>query len=326
MKALALFSGGLDSSLAIKLLTIQGIEVIALNFVSYFFGGKNERAELSAKELGVKLEYIDFKEVHKEMLSNPPSGYGKNMNPCIDCHALMIKTAYNMLKKYDADFIITGEVLGQRPMSQNKNALRRVEKLSGAEGYVLRPLSAKLMEETIPEKMGWVDREKLLNLNGRGRTAQMEWAEKFGIKEYPSPGGGCILTEPNYSKRLIILKNDEQFEKSYLFDLIKGCRMYRLEKGKYIFVGRDEESNANIEKYKEKADIFIKGSTIPGPYIIGIGNFYEEEKDIIKQLFARYSKTKGKVETEMNYNNDIILQDKINEELIENIMKENQIK
>ncbi len=202
MKALALFSGGLDSTLAIKLIKDQGVEVIALNFVSYFFGGKNERADKAAKDLGVQIEYIDFKEIHKEIVKNPPNGYGKNMNPCIDCHALMIKTAGELLKKYDASFIITGEVLGQRPMSQNSQALKRVEKISGMEGYLVRPLCAKLLPETIPEKNGWIDREKLQNLNGRGWTRQMELAAELGVVEYPSPEGGCLLTAPGYSRRL----------------------------------------------------------------------------------------------------------------------------
>jgi len=326
LRALALFSGGLDSSMAVKVVSMQGIEVIALNFVSYFFGGKNPKAEAAARELNIKLEYIDFKEDHKDMLEDPPSGYGKNMNPCIDCHAMMIKYAKALLEKYNAKFIITGEVLGQRPMSQNKNALRRVEKLSGALGYVVRPLSAKLLEETIPEKQGWINRENLLDIQGRSRKRQLELAKDMGVTEFPSPGGGCLLTEPNYSNRLKVLKEDEQFQNSYLFEIIKHGRFYRFDKGKYLLVGRDEEANEGIQAYKKYGTVFIKGSNVPGPVMLGVGTFDEEEKNILKQLFARYSKNKGKVETEMYMNDEIVKSDIIDEELIKQVVDKYQIK
>jgi len=325
LKALALFSGGLDSSLAVKVIKEQGIEVIGLNFVSYFFGGENERSEKAAKELGIQLEYIDFKERHRLMMLNPVCGYGKNMNPCIDCHGLMIKIAYENLEKYGANFIITGEVLGQRPMSQNRIALKRVDKLSGTTGYVVRPLSGQLMEETIPEKMGWISREKLLNFNGRNRTPQIELAKKYNLVHYPSPGGGCLLTEPNYSKRLKIIKDDNNFHKDYLFYLAKNTRMYKLNTGKYIFVGRDEESNQELSKYKEYGSIYITTHKVPGPYIIGIGDFEENDITFAKELFSRYSKIKGECEIEMNYNGEVIKIGIIDKNKLENMMKELQI-
>lgn len=325
MKALALFSGGLDSTLAIKLIKDQGVEVIALNFVSYFFGGKNERADKAAKDLGVQIEYIDFKEIHKEIVKNPPSGYGKNMNPCIDCHALMIKTAGELLKKYDASFIITGEVLGQRPMSQNSQALKRVEKISGMEGYLVRPLCAKLLPETIPEKNGWIDREKMQNLNGRGRTRQMELAEELGVVEYPSPGGGCLLTDPGYSKRLKILKNDEQFENIEMFNLIKTGRFYRIDKNKYLIVARDEMHNEKLPEYFEKASFYISSGKTAGPTILAIGNFNSDEVYTVKELFARYSKTKGEQETFLRFNGVEESIGKIDKEKIEKFMKYYQI-
>ena len=201
-RALALFSGGLDSALAIKVIKDQGIDVIALNFVSHFFGGKNEKAEKMAEQLGIKVEYVHFEKRHTEVVKNPVYGRGKNMNPCIDCHSLMFKVAGELLEKYDADFVISGEVLGQRPMSQNRQALNIVKKESGFSNKILRPLCAKNIEPTEMELNGLVDREKLLDISGRSRKTQMELAEKWGITEYPSPAGGCKLTEPNYALRL----------------------------------------------------------------------------------------------------------------------------
>jgi len=325
MRALALFSGGLDSSLAIKMVKNQGIEVIALNFVSYFFGGKNERADKAAKDLGVQIEYIDFKEIHKEIVLNPPSGYGKNMNPCIDCHALMIKVAGSLMEKYGASFIITGEVLGQRPMSQNSQALKRVEKLSGLEGYLVRPLSAKIMPVTIPEEKGWLDRSKLGDLNGRGRIRQMELAEKMGVIDYPSPGGGCLLTDPGYSKRLKILKQDGMFEKIELFDLIKTGRFYRIESGKYLIVARDEGHNKKLPEYFEKSSFNISSGKTAGPTIVGIGEFSEEDIYTAKELFARYSKTKGNGKTYLKYNGKEESIEEIDHEKIEKFLKKYQI-
>lgn len=325
MRALALFSGGLDSSLAIKMVKNQGIEVIALNFVSYFFGGKNERADKAAKDLGVQIEYIDFKEIHKEIVLNPPSGYGKNMNPCIDCHALMIKVAGSLMEKYGASFIITGEVLGQRPMSQNSQALKRVEKMSGMEGYLVRPLSAKIMPVTIPEEKGWLDRSKLGDLNGRGRTRQMELAENMGVIDYPSPGGGCLLTDPGYSKRLKLLKQDGMFEKIEMFDLIKTGRFYRIESGKYLIVARDEGHNQKLPEYFDKSSFNISSGKTAGPTIIGIGEFSEEDINTAKELFARYSKTKGNGETCLRYNGEEESIGEIDHEKIEEFMKEYQI-
>ncbi len=326
MRALALFSGGLDSCLAIKIIQEQGIEVIALNFDSYFFGGSNEKADKMAKQLGVKLEYIDFRERHREIVENPPSGYGKNMNPCIDCHALMLRMAGELMEKYQADFIITGEVLGQRPMSQNANSLRRVGNISGMKGLVIRPLSAKLMDESELEKKGLVDREKLLDIQGRGRGRQLELVKKYNIVGFESPGGGCLLTEPNYSKKLKLLKEDGNFKKEFLFELLKAGRFYRLDKGKYIIIGRNLEENEKLEKYEEKCDLVIVGNTTPGPKIIGIGDFDLENLDFAKNLFARYSKTKGEEKSYIYINGEACEVEKINREELENEMERYLIK
>jgi len=296
MRALALFSGGLDSALAIKVVKEQGIEVIALNFVSHFFGGHDERAERMAGDLGVQLEYVDFKKIHTEIVKDPANGRGKNMNPCIDCHSLMFEVAGELLKRYDADFLISGEVLGQRPMSQNKQALERVKKVSGLAELIVRPLSAKLLPPSKPELEGWIDREQLLDFSGRSRKPQMALAEKLGLKEYPSPGGGCMLTEPNYSNRLKVLEDDGLLEQEYseLFYLIRGGRFFRLEEKKYLFVGRTKDDNHRISEHKDFGSLYIAGAGTPGPAIVGYGNFTEEEKHFAIELFSRYSKVKGK--------------------------------
>jgi tRNA-specific 2-thiouridylase len=295
MKALALFSGGLDSALAIKVIKDQGIDVIALNFVSHFFGGKNEKAENMAKQLGVQLEYVEFSKRHTEIVKNPSQGRGKNMNPCIDCHALMFQIAGELLEEYGADFIISGEVLGQRPMSQNAQALEKVKAISGLEELIVRPLSGKLLPPSKPEKEGWIDREKLLDINGRSRKRQMELMDAYGLVDYPSPGGGCLLTDPGYSQRLRILEQDGLLEEenSYLFHLIKTGRFFRFEKGKYLIVGREKEDNQKIDTYRDRGSLYIRGTDVPGPHILGYGDLTLSQVEFAKNLFSRYSKTKG---------------------------------
>jgi len=304
IKALALFSGGLDSALAIKVVQEQGIEVIALNFVSHFFGGKNEKAESMAKQLGIRLEYIDFKKRHTLVVEDPVYGRGKNMNPCIDCHSLMFKIAGELLEEYGASFVISGEVLGQRPMSQNSQALEKVKKLSGMEDLVLRPLSAKLLPPSKAEVMGWVDREKLLDINGRSRQRQMELMDFYGLVEYPSPGGGCLLTDPGYSSRLKVLEDDGLLkeEHAWLFKLIKEARFFRFSKARYLFVGRNKESNDKIDEFRKEKNLnfYIHSSEVPGPHIIANTNLTDEEIDFAKKLFSRYSKVKGNEKVILN--------------------------
>ncbi|MGL5054828.1 MAG: tRNA (5-methylaminomethyl-2-thiouridylate)-methyltransferase [Fusobacteriaceae bacterium] len=296
VRALALFSGGLDSSLAIKVVLEQGIEVIALNFVSHFFGGYNEKAENMAKQLGVKLEYIEFQKRHMEVVKNPVFGHGKNMNPCIDCHSLMFKIAGELLEKYDAQFIISGEVLGQRPMSQNAQALEKVKKLSEVGDLVVRPLSAKCLPISKPEQDGLIDREKLLDIQGRGRGYQMELMDKYGLVDYPSPGGGCLLTDIDYSNKLKAYREDGLLddEHSILFHLTKLARVFRFGPKKYVFVGRDNDANHKMMEYKEQVNHMIRAFDVPGPIILLVGDFTEEEKSLARDFYSRYSKVKGK--------------------------------
>ena len=327
VKALSLFSGGLDSALAIKLIKDQGVEVIALNFVSYFFGGKDEKAEKMAEQLGVQLEYVDFSEKHIEMMKNPVYGRGKNMNPCIDCHALMFKFAGELLEKYDADFLISGEVLGQRPMSQNYQALEKVKGLTNLEELIVRPLSAKLLPPSKPEIDGLIDREKLLDIEGRGRKRQIQLAKDMGLVDYPSPAGGCLLTDPGYSKRLRIIEQDGFLEDEYkdIFELLKKGRFFRFEKGKYLFVGRTKEDNEVILKHKHIGSMFIRGKGVGGPCIVGYGELSQEEIEFAKNLFSRYCKFKGEQPIEIFLNEEVFPVDIVNKEELEENIKKYQI-
>lgn len=308
MKALALFSGGLDSALAIKLIKDQGIDVIALNFVSHFFGGKNEKAERMAEQLGVKLEYVDFSRAHTEMMKKPVHGRGKNMNPCIDCHALMFRIAGNLLEEYGASFIISGEVLGQRPMSQNYQALEKVKGMAvGLEDLIVRPLCAKHLTPSLPEREGWIDREKLLDIQGRSRKTQMDLMDQYGIVDYPSPGGGCLLTDPAYSTRLKMIEEDGFLEDEYspLFHLLKTARFFRFGKGRYLFAGREKSDNDKIDENREIGTLYIKGKDVPGPHILGYGELSPEEIQFAKEIFSRYSKVKGKEKINLIVNGEI---------------------
>jgi hypothetical protein len=262
VKALVLLSGGLDSILAVKLLLEQGIMVEAINFRTNFCGPSKARP--SAQALGVPLREENIREEFLEVLKKPKHGYGAGMNPCIDCHALMLKKAGQIMKKEGFDFVATGEVLGERPMSQHKKALAIVEKEAGLEGYLLRPLSAKLLEPTIAEKKGFVDREKLISISGRNRKPQMELAKKFGIKKYPTPAGGCALTQEGFAGRLKELMEQKPDFNSEDVDLIKIGRHFYID-GVQIILGRSEQENQILESARKKDDILISPENFAGP-------------------------------------------------------------
>lgn len=295
MKAVSLFSGGLDSQLAVALIQRQNIEVIAVNFVTPFFGLKESTVK-AAENLGIELLTVDLgKEYIDKVLKNPKYGYGKNMNPCIDCHAFMFKKAGDMMGKLGASFIISGEVLGQRPMSQNKTALHIVEKLSGYQGYIVRPLSAKLLPPTIPEEQGWIKREELEDISGRSRSRQTELAEKFGIKEYPSPAGGCLLTEANFARRLKkLLEFKPEAEPEEMSILRVGRHFYIGDN--LLVVGRNKAENEILEKIALPSDKFIKVTDRPGPLAVfrSFNNCYHDENiKYAASILARYSDAKN---------------------------------
>lgn len=239
-------SGGLDSQLAIKILQLAGAEVEAVSFVTPFFD--NTKAIKAAEALGVKLHVIDFTDDEITLLHNPPHGFGGAMNPCIDCHALMIKRAGELMTRLGYDFVATGEVRGQRPMSQNAQALVTVEKSSGLVGRLVRPLSAKLLEPTIPEQEGKLERDKLLDISGRARDRQIALAAKLGIVDYPSPAGGCKLTEEAFGRKLKDLMEHEGLDDRTLVELLLVGRRFRLPDGSSVILGRDGRENAHLNR------------------------------------------------------------------------------
>jgi len=266
VKALILFSGGLDSLLGVKILQAQSIEVVGVCFRSSFFSA--DKAREAARNLGIELKIVDISSEILELVKNPPNGYGRHLNPCIDCHSLMIKKAAKILKKERYDFIATGEVLGQRPFSQNKDAIESISRLSGTE--VLRPLSAKLLRETEIEKKRLVNRGRLLNIRGRRRERQIELAKKYKLKEIPSPSGGCLLTDPGFSNRL--MKMLDYWPDCNLNDieLLKNGRVFWLPlkdvNNKIIIViGRYLSDNENLEKLAINSDIMLKLKEVTGP-------------------------------------------------------------
>ncbi|NEZ47408.1 DUF814 domain-containing protein [Clostridium niameyense] len=290
VRALAMISGGLDSILAAKLIKDQGIEVIGICFKSYFF---NENSAIKmTKQIGIPLKVIDFSKEHLQMLKNPKHGYGKNMNPCIDCHAMMMNYSGKLLEEFDADFIITGEVLNQRPMSQNKSALDIVKKESGFKDKILRPLCAKNLKPTSIELEGLVDREKLLNISGRSRKIQMELAEKWDIKDYPSSAGGCKLTEPNYSKRLRDLLSHRENEDPREIELLKYGRHFRVSDNAKIISTRTKEECDDIKGLLRHDDYIFLAKDYKGSMVIIVGDPGMEDIEAAAKITARYSKGK----------------------------------
>lgn len=289
-RALAMISGGLDSILAAKLIKDQGIEVIGVCFKSYFFGPEN--AIKMTKQIDIPLEVVDFSEEHFNLVKNPKHGYGKNINPCIDCHAMMLNYTGKLLDKYKADFIITGEVLNQRPMSQNRMSLDIVKKESGFSDKILRPLCAKNLNPTKMELDGLVDREKLMNISGRSRKVQMELAEKWEIKDYPSPAGGCKLTEPNYSKRLKELLDHNNIPDERDLELLRFGRHFRISQNAKIISTRTGEEGKEIKNHLSAKDIICLADKYKGSMVIIIGEPTEEDIEFAAKVTARYCKGK----------------------------------
>ncbi len=286
--ALGLISGGLDSMLSAELLRRQGIEVTGIIFQTPFFG--STRGVAAAQQLGIAYRVEDITSDHLAMVKAPDHGYGKNMNPCIDCHAMMFEKAGGLMRELEARFLFSGEILGQRPMSQNIKALKIVEEASGYGGLILRPLSAKLLPETEPEKNGWVDRNQLLDIQGRSRKRQMQMAQDWGLKEFPTPGGGCLLTDPGFSVRLAELFDANPSAGPMDVEKLKLGRHFRLPGGSKIVVGRHHQDNEDLQLLIREADIVMKQSDAPGPLTVLDGNASEADILLAAALTARYTK------------------------------------
>ena len=286
---LGLCSGGLDSILSGLVLQEQGLHVEWITFETPFFSA--EKARKASVITGIPLTIKNITTPYIRMLKAPNCGYGKHMNPCLDCHALMFRMAGEVMKAKGFDFLFSGEVLGQRPMSQTRPSLRYVEKHSGYDGYILRPLSAKRLEKTIPEKEGRVEREALLGISGRSRKAQIQLAQHFHLTDYPAPAGGCLLTDKGYANRLRdLLANQAQCSENELH-LLRYGRHFRVNADVKIIVGRTKEDNEQMEHYLDPAaDIVLKARKYPGPLVV-IPNGAPRDKVLLAaSICAGYSK------------------------------------
>lgn len=304
MRALALFSGGLDSILAMKLIIDQGIEVIAIN-VNTGFGSTNDRREYMlniCNQIGAKLEILDLrKEFLDEVLFDPKYGYGKNFNPCIDCHGFMFRYTGKLLEKYDASFMISGEVVGQRPMSQRKDAMAQVQKLSmNYDELIVRPLCAKLMPVTKPELEGWIDRDKLLDINGRTRTRQLELANEIGLENFEAPAGGCLLTEIQFSGRIRDFVANETMEVDDI-DTLKAGRHLRLPDGAKLIVGRNKEDNEKLLATVSSKYLEIRAVGVSGPLCLFSKNASDDDKQLATNIILTYAKTEANKNYKVNF-------------------------
>ncbi len=294
MKAIALLSGGLDSILATRLIKDQGIEIEAVNFLTVFCNctsrGKTCLASTSAAaSLGVGLKVFEVTKEYINIVKSPKHGYGRNLNPCLDCRIFIFKKAGEYMRQSGASFIVTGEVLGERPMSQRMDAMRIIEKESSLKGLIVRPLCAKLMEPTIPEKEGMVDREKLLNIQGRSRKPQIQLASELGVHDYPCPAGGCLLTDKGFADRMRdLMKHNPDFT-VHDIKLLKIGRHFRLGPSSKLIIGRDEEENGKLLALTEEDDLRVRPVNVPGPIGIGRGSFRDDYINLAARILARYT-------------------------------------
>ena len=298
-KALALLSGGLDSTLAVKVMLDQGIEVEALNFTSPFCTCTGKNSGCKSEAVRVASEFnIPIKVMHKgldylEIVRNPRHGYGKGVNPCIDCRIFLLRKAREYMAESGADFVITGEVLGQRPMSQRRDTLRIIERESGLEGLLLRPLSAKHFSPTIPELEGWVDREKLLAISGRSRKEQMRIAEELDVRNYPCPAGGCLLTETSFAPKVrdVFAHCDSLNIRD--FRLLKIGRHFRIGPRTKVIIGRDEAINTLLENNVQQGEVQLRWLDGGSPLGVVTGFVDDRLIDVAARLILRYTRAEA---------------------------------
>ncbi len=299
-KAVLLLSGGLDSTLAAKLMLELGIELTALNFTSPFCtctaksAGCQNAAKAASDRLGLPIRLLAKGPEYLEIVKNPPHGYGRGMNPCVDCRIFILRKAAEFMEEIGASFAVTGEVVGQRPMSQRRRQLEIIERESGLEGRVLRPLSAKLLPETLPEKAGIVDRKKLLSISGRSRKEQIAWADEHGVADYPCPGGGCLLTDPNFAGRLRdFLDHDPEAKMKDLL-LLKFGRHFRLGPRVKAVLGKNRSENERLLALSPPSAWIVERAEGMGPTLALLARDPEGVDDELLRLAGtlvlRYSK------------------------------------
>jgi len=291
----ALYSGGLDSTLAILIVMKQGIEVKAVTFLNHFGCDTSDRSSCSknpfaaAKQFGFEVKLCHLSDKFIDIVKKPKFGHGKNMNPCMDCKILMLKEAKVFMEMAGAEFLITGEVLGQRPMSQRRDALDIIDRETGLRGLILRPLSAKLLKPTIPEQKGLINRDMLYGFGGRTRKPQMALAAEFGLTEYPSPAGGCLLTEPNYAYRLSELLSHDRDPSVTDLNLLRIGRHFRLSDSCKVIVGRDESENNALLAALREGGMFMRVDDHASPIAVIRGEADDALIRTAASLCARYS-------------------------------------
>jgi tRNA U34 2-thiouridine synthase MnmA/TrmU len=308
-KAVALISGGLDSVLAAKVIMEQGYDIIGLYFTSAFsksYGNEHgTHAVRVSKAVGIDLRIMDMGQEYIDLVRNPAHGYGKNMNPCIDCKIFMLKKAKAVMEEVNAPCVITGEVLGQRPMSQRRDTLHVIERDGDMKGMVLRPLSAKLLPPTKVEQGGLIDREKLLGISGRSRHIQLRLAERYGIQGYSTPAGGCLLTDKNFSDKLRDLFEDKQTVTPSDIRLLTVGRHYRIDAGIKIVLGRDNRENQVLVSLAPRGYHLFMPDNFPGPVALLSGTPSQEIKQTIGRLIITYSKQVPGQTRRIRYSNEI---------------------
>ena len=288
-KAVALLSGGLDSTLAVKILLRQGIEIEAINFQT-MFGCCKDDAKAVAHELGIGFTMLPVGMDYVELVKNPRFGRGKAINPCVDCRIYMFELARKFMNSVGASFLVSGEVLGQRPMSQRMDCFETIEKDTGLEGLILRPLSAKRLKPTLPEKEGIVSREALYDIEGRSRSRLLELAREFGITNPPSPSTGCALTEPEFSKKvkdIFVHMNDYE---RWHFEILKTGRHFRLDPEAKLVVGRNESENEYLQYLHPKGTALLTALNFSGPSAILIGPATRERLQEAGKIILSYVK------------------------------------
>lgn len=288
-RALGLCSGGLDSILSALLLRRQGVDVQWVTFETPFFSAEKARRASAATDVPLTVRRIT--PIYMEMMRSPSVRFGKNMNPCMDCHALMFRLAGEIMTERGLDFLFSGEVLGQRPMSQNRTSLRYVEKHSGYDGVILRPLSALCLPETVMEQRGLVDRRQLLGISGRSRKHQLELARTFGVTDFPAPAGGCLLTDKIFSRRLRDLLDHQTDCPEKDLELLKFGRHLRLSPATKIVVGRTRRDNEQINRLIDSpADMVLKVKDVPGPLVVIPGGADDAMVALAAGICVGYSK------------------------------------
>lgn len=294
-KAVALYSGGLDSTLAILVMLKQGIDVTAITFLNHFGCDISDKSSCSkdpfaaSVQFGFKVKLSHLSDKFLEIVKNPKFGHGKNMNPCVDCRILMLKEAKELMDLIGADFIITGEVLGQRQMSQRRDCLPLIDREAGVRRLVLRPLSAGLLPSTIPEEAGLINRAQLYDFSGRSRKPQIALAKELGLTEYPAPAGGCLLTDPIYSFRLSDLLKHDPAPVYKDINLLRVGRHFRFSNDCKIIVGRNKKENEIINSMHDPEDHLLRAENVGSPLTLLRGTVTDRALDIAASLCARYS-------------------------------------